>query len=238
MTRLRRLYLRSVVGVAGGLLIGLVIVGVLGYRHGSPAAPGDPRLVTAKASPAKSPAMMPLHDEPRPVPELRFADGNGRPLALADFRGKVVLLNIWATWCGPCRAEMPTLDRLQAKLGGPDFEVVALSIDRAGMGAVDRFYAEIGVKHLGRYLDVTAKTARDLGAYGLPTTLLIDREGREVARHVGPAEWDTPAMTGFFRKQLSREAGAARPAATAQPAALDLPAPGNTTSASKEGARS
>src|SRR3546814_20308238 len=83
------------------------------------------------------------------------------------------------------------------------------------MGAVARFYAEIGVKHLGRYIDVTAKTARNLGAYGLPTTLLIDRDGREVARYVGPAEWYTPSMTGFFRKLLSREAGAAPPAAFA-----------------------
>mgnify|MGYP003700628509 CR=1 FL=1 len=82
------------------------------------------------------------------------------------------------------------------------------SIDRAGIEAVDRFYAEIGVKHLGRYIDVSAKAARDLGAYGLPTTLLIDRDGREVARHVGPAEWDTPSMVMFFSSQLSRETGA------------------------------
>ncbi|MEQ9213448.1 MAG: TlpA disulfide reductase family protein [Marinovum algicola] len=208
MTRLQRLYVRSAIGVAGGLLIGLAIVGVLEYRDGSPVASGGPGLATAKIAPAKSPAAMTLHDAPRPVPELRFADGDGGPITLADFRDKVVLLNIWATWCGPCRAEMPTLDRLQAALGGLDFEVVALSIDRAGIEAVDRFYAEIGVKHLGRYIDVSAKAARDLGAYGLPTTLLIDRDGREVARHVGPAEWDTPSMVMFFSSQLSRETGA------------------------------
>lgn len=206
MTRLQRLYVRSAIGVAGGLLIGLAILGVLEYRDGSPAASGGP--VTAKIAPAKSPAAMTLHDAPRPVPELRFADGDGGPITLADFRGKVVLLNVWATWCGPCREEMPTLDRLQAALGGLDFEVVALSIDRIGIEAVDRFYAEIGVKHLGRYIDVSAKAARDLGAYGLPTTLLIDRDGREVARHVGPADWDTPSMVTFFGRQLSREAGA------------------------------
>lgn len=206
MTRLQRLYVRSAIGVAGGLLIGLAILGLLEYRDGSPAASGGP--VTAKGSPAKSPAAMTLHDAPRPVPELRFADGDGGPITLADFRGKVVLLNVWATWCGPCREEMPTLDRLQAALGGQDFEVVALSIDRIGIEAVDRFYAEIGAKHLGRYIDVSAKAARDLGAYGLPTTLLIDRDGREVARHVGPAEWDTPSMVTFFSRQLSREAGA------------------------------
>src|SRR3546814_16166982 len=109
---------------------------------------------------------MTLQDAPSALPEVRFTDGGGQPLTLGDFRGKMILLNIWATWCGPCRAEMPTLDRLHAKLGGPDFEVVALSIDRAGMGAVARFYAEIGVKHRGRYIDVPATTARNLGAYG------------------------------------------------------------------------
>lgn len=217
MTRLQRLYFHSAMGVAGGLVIGLAIVGVLAYRSGLPSGQtttGRPDLAIAGVLPAQSPAAMTLHDEPRPIAELRFEDGAGKPLTLADFRGKVVLLNIWATWCGPCRAEMPTLDRLQAMLGGPDFEVVALSIDRAGMGVVDRFYAEIGVTHLARYIDTSAKAARDLGAYGLPTTLLIDRQGREIARHVGPAEWDTPSMAAFFRKQLGREASAAHPATT------------------------
>src|SRR3546814_16274099 len=107
----------------------------------------------------------------------------------SDVCSSDLLLNIWATWCGPCRAEMPTLDRLQAKLGGPDFEVVALSIDRAGMGAVARFYAEIGVKHPGRYIDVPAKTARNLGAYGLPTQLRIDRDGCAGVRESGRAAW-------------------------------------------------
>ena len=262
MTRLQRRYLRSAVGVAGGILAGTVIVGILEYGSGSSAdivAIGGPGRATATAAASSGDAdgaagAMSPHDTAQPVPELRFEDGDGRPLTLADFRGKVVLLNVWATWCGPCREEMPTLDRLQAALGGPDFEVVALSIDRAGIDPVDRFYAEIGVRHLGRYIDVTGKTARDVGAYGLPTTLLIDREGREVARHVGPAEWDTPAMTAFFREQLSRGSGAAKPAAaiervghapqrpaagmptpTFHPAALDLPVPGNTTSAKKEG---
>src|SRR3546814_14258724 len=90
---------------------------------------------------------MSLHDSPRDLPDLQFKDGSGKPVSLADFRGRVVLLNLWATWCGPCREEMPTLDRLQATLGGPDFEVFALSIDRAGIGAVDAFFADIGVEN-------------------------------------------------------------------------------------------
>src|SRR3546814_14022824 len=86
---------------------------------------------------------MSLHEAPRTVAELRFNDGNGKSVTLTDFRGKIVLLNIWATCCGPCREEMPTLDRLQERLGGQEFEVVALSIDRAGIGVVSEFYAEI-----------------------------------------------------------------------------------------------
>jgi len=103
---------------------------------------------------------------------------------------------------------MPTLDRLQAALGGPDFEVVALSIDRSGIEAVDKFYAEVGVAHLARYIDESGRAAPRLNALGLPTTLLIDRQGREIARHVGPAEWDAPEILSFLRRQLSPDSGA------------------------------
>ena len=108
------------------------------------------RIVAAAGSP------MAMDEQPKSVPELHFTDGDGKARTLADFRGKVVLLNIWATWCGPCRKEMPTLDRLQAALGGPDFEVVPLSIDHKCIEAVDKFYAEIGVHHLARYVAPSA----------------------------------------------------------------------------------
>ena len=148
----------------------------------------------------------PLHVSPRELPELRFQDGEGAERSLADFRGKVVLLNIWATWCIPCRKEMPMLDRLQAQLGGPDFEVVALSIDRAGISVVEKFYKEIGLKTLGMYVDASGKASRVLGIVGLPTTVLIGRNGSELGRSVGPAEWDSPALVDFFRKQIERRA--------------------------------
>jgi len=156
-------------------------------------------------------AVMALHATPRAVPTFSFADGDGRPLSLTDFRGRVVLLNVWATWCGPCREEMPTLDRLQAELGGQDFEVVALSIDRAGPRVVTEFYDEIGVEHLAQYIDESANASQQLDAVGLPTTVLIDREGREIARHVGPAEWDTPAMIAFLYRQIESKSRALRP---------------------------
>jgi thiol-disulfide isomerase/thioredoxin len=141
-------------------------------------------------------------DAPRALPEIRFETGGGEARTLADFRGKVVLLNVWATWCGPCRKEMPTLDRLQARLGGPDFTVVPLSIDRQGVPAVNRFYEEIGIAHLGLYVDSSNRAGAALGLTGLPTTVLIDREGNEVARLVGPAEWDGPDMIALIEQYL------------------------------------
>ena len=134
-----------------------------------------------------------------PVPEIRFENGAGQSETLADFRGKVVLLNIWATWCAPCRKEMPMLDRLQAKLGGPNFTVVALSMDRGGLAVVKAFFAEIGIEHLALDIDTSSKAMFSLGVFGLPTTLLIDREGREVGRLIGPAEWNSPEMVSFIR---------------------------------------
>jgi thiol-disulfide isomerase/thioredoxin len=121
-------------------------------------------------------------DLPKPLPGIAVADGEGKFGSLADFRGKFVLLNIWATWCVPCRKEMPTLDRLEAKLGGPHFEVVAFSIDRGGAEAVRKFYADIGVRNLAVNLDAKGEAPFKLGAVGVPTTLLIDREGREIGR--------------------------------------------------------
>jgi len=179
---------------------------------------------------ADAPQKFAIHPEPKPVPEIQFQDSEGKGLTLADFRGKLILLNIWATWCLPCRQEMPTLDRLQAELGGPDFQVLALSIDRGGFEAITKFYAEIGVKHLAMYLDSSTEAASTLGAVGLPTTLLIDRDGREIGRLVGPAEWDSSDMIAFIRSYLPKKSGLLEPefwranTATANERWLSVPA--------------
>lgn len=136
------------------------------------------------------------------MPDLRFYDQAGKPLTLADFRGKVMLLNIWATWCTPCRKEMPALERLQQKLGGPDFEVVALSIDRGGAADVRRFYDEIGISALAIYVDPESQATAKLKTLGVPTTLLIDRAGRELWRKTGIAEWDAPDVVEELRSRL------------------------------------
>ena len=157
-----------------------------------------------------------LHETPREVPEIGFADGQGREVTLEDFRGRTVLLNVWATWCPPCVEEMPTLDALQAELGGDGFEVVALSIDRAGPGAVRTFFEQTGVEHLGLYIDETGRASSKLGVLGLPATLLIDEEGRELGRLIGPAEWDEPEMVDFLRGLAARGGKRAIPAEAEQ----------------------
>ena len=143
--------------------------------------------------------------KPKPVPELRFNDADGRAHTLADFRGKLVLLNIWATWCEPCREEMPALDRLQAKLGGERFQVVALSVDQEGLAIARRFYAETGIKALPLYIDPTAKAAFTVDAAGLPASLLIDRQGREIGRHLGAVKWDDAEVVERLRRAIAAE---------------------------------
>ena len=135
---------------------------------------------------------------PRPLAPLGFVDSDGATMTLSDFRGRIVLLNVWATWCVPCRKEMPALDRLQAKLGGPDFTVIPLSIDHRGRDAVTRFYRELGLSSLGIYIDKSANATYAINAVGLPVTLLIDRQGRELGRVIGAAEWDGAEMLSLI----------------------------------------
>src|SRR6516162_1942038 len=101
-----------------------------------------------------------MHDAPKPVAAIKLDDAQGQSRNLADFKGKIVLLNIWATWCGPCRKEMPALDRLQAAVGISDFEVVALSIDRGGLNTVRKFFAEVGIRNLAMYVDSAGRATR------------------------------------------------------------------------------
>ena len=162
----------------------------------------------AKSMPAlaqEAPQGFVLYGSAQPLPDARFVDASGASLRLSAFRGKVLLLNVWATWCGPCRKEMPTLDRLQAKLGGGDFQVIPLSTDSRGFEAIDVFFREIGATHLGKFLDVYNEAMGNLNIVGIPTTLLIDRQGRELGRLVGPAEWDSPDMIAFLQGIIARK---------------------------------
>jgi thiol-disulfide isomerase/thioredoxin len=133
---------------------------------------------------------------PRPAVDISFEGPDGQKMQLSDFRGRAVLLNIWATWCVPCREEMPALDRLQSLAGGADFEVVAVNIDTARLEKRKQFLDEIGVKALAFYADQSADLFQVLKragkVVGLPTTILIDSHGCEVGLLAGAAAWDSP----------------------------------------------
>jgi thiol-disulfide isomerase/thioredoxin len=137
------------------------------------------------------------------VADIAFADGQGKPLKLSDWRGKVILVNLWATWCAPCRKEMPALAALQSKLGGEDFEVLAISIDRKGAAASAAFLDEAKATVLKLYVDPSSKALGALQAIGLPASVLIDRDGREIGRLLGPAEWNAPEAEQLIKAAIA-----------------------------------
>ncbi|MFP6699346.1 MAG: TlpA disulfide reductase family protein, partial [Alphaproteobacteria bacterium] len=141
--------------------------------------------------------------KPLPAPAIEFRDNQDQIQDLSVARGKVVLLNFWTTWCGPCRREMPDLDALQANLGGPEFTVMAISSDRQGLEVIRKFYRQYKIKHLAVFNDKTSKATRAFKAYGLPTSVLIDARGRELGRLVGPAEWNSEQAVALIKAAIA-----------------------------------
>jgi thiol-disulfide isomerase/thioredoxin len=190
------------------VLIGAVAAALLLAGAGAATlirAPAPPRAGTPAL--AGSFADFTVNAAPSPAPEVGFML-DGKPMSLADFRGRIVLVNFWATWCGPCVAEMPSLDRLEAELGGEEFAVITLSEDR-NPAVIAPFYEKHGLRHLKRYHDPSGGLSRAFGIRGLPTTVLLDREGREVGRIEGPAEWDSAEALALIRHFIGQ-----RPART------------------------
>jgi thiol-disulfide isomerase/thioredoxin len=195
--------MRRMTGVAAAGAVVLAAVAAAGFWQARQARVAAPPLTGAAAE-------MAILDVPEPAPDISFSDAAGNSVSLADFRGRVVLLNLWATWCAPCVRELPSLDRLQAQLGGPGFQVVALSIDREGMAKVGPFLAEVGVAALAPHLDPSGRSPIAFGARGLPSTYLIDREGRIVGRQETDAEWDDPGAVALIRYYVEGEGEALR----------------------------
>ena len=198
LRKIGRLRLYSAAAAVGVLIVLAGVYGIAHLRSNPADAACRPAVnIARRIAPlvhgevaALAVAQTPFH-----MPDLTFKDANGADRTLADWRGRTVLLNLWATWCVPCRREMPALDALQAKLGGPDFEVVAVNIDTRDSQKPLAFLNDIGVGHLVYYSDRTAHVFEDLKeagkAFGMPTTVIVDRNGCEIGAMAGPAEWSS-----------------------------------------------
>jgi len=200
-----------VAGGVAGVVVGLAAVyGIatsLGNRAGDAGCP--PAVETARrAAPLAQGevAAVAMAEKPLRLPDLVFHDASGAERHLSDWQGRTVLFNLWATWCVPCRKEMPALDELQTKLGGPNFEVVAVNIDTRDPDKPRTWLSEAGINRLAYYADPTAKVFQDLKligkAFGMPTTLIVDPARCEIGTVAGPAEWASEDAINLMRAAL------------------------------------
>ena len=203
--------------IVTGLAVGLAVVygiATLGSNAGGDAANKATCRPAVELAKKLAPlargevAAVNMAKSPLKLPDLAFQDAAGKPLTLADWRGRTVLLNLWATWCVPCRKEMPALDLLQQRLGGPAFEVVTINIDTRDPDKPKAWLAEVGVAKLAYYADPAAKTFQDLKAagraIGMPTTLLVDPQGCELGTIAGPAEWASDEAGKLIEAALAK----------------------------------
>lgn len=207
----RRLLLLAGASVAGALAGLAGVYGIGGLQRN---AGGDPACqpaveIAKKIAPFARGEVAAVNVASKPflLPELVFQDASGATRSLQDWRGRMVLLNLWATWCEPCRKEMPALDALQAELGSPRFEVVAVNVDTRDPDKPKIWLKEFGIQRLAYYADSEAKVFQDLKvagrAFGMPTTLLIDSQGCEVATLAGPADWASDDAVKLVKAALT-----------------------------------
>lgn len=193
--------------LAGGALAAILVLAAVyvtlwpqGNGEGIAACQASaPTIASLKPLARGDMAALVVDDEPAPVAEISFIDDVGKTRALSEWAGRTVLVNLWATWCVPCKREMPALDRLQSELGGDGFEVVAINLDLGGPDKGKTFYGEVGLKSLAYYHDPEAKVFRAVKAIGMPTSLIVDANGCEIARLAGPAEWASDDALALLR---------------------------------------
>lgn len=176
--------------VATAVLVGVLYVILSGPVH-----------AVGELPPALS-GLQRVHPAP-PAPDIAVADGQGRLHMLDEFRGHYLLVNLWATWCVPCVRELPALAGLKAALKGQGLKIIAVNVGHADTPTIRAFLAAHHAKTLGVWRDTGQVFIRGFDAYGLPTSVLIDPSGREIARIVGTANWDAPAAIGYFRHLLA-----------------------------------
>ena len=204
--------------LAGAGLAALAVLGTALYGSGllpgnmagapQPCAGATQAVARVDASAKGEVAGMQAVTQARPAPEIRFKGPDGAETGLSDLKGRLLLVNLWATWCAPCKAEMPALDRLQAELGGPDFTVVAINVDTRNLDKPPEWLKQAGIHALAFYADpggrVLPAIQRDTQSPGLPTTMLIDPQGCTIGVMKGPAAWSSPDGLGLIRAVLGR----------------------------------
>lgn len=204
--------------MAGAGLAALAVLGTALYGSGllpgntggaaQPCAGATNALARVDAAAKGEVAGMQALKQARPAPEIRFKGPDGAETGLSDLKGRLLLVNLWATWCAPCKAEMPALDRLQAELGGPDFAVVAINVDTRNLDKPPEWLKQAGIHALPFYADpggrVLPAIQRDTQSPGLPTTMLIDAQGCTIGVMKGPATWSSPDGLGLIRAVLGR----------------------------------
>ncbi|MFN4141006.1 TlpA family protein disulfide reductase [Aestuariivirga sp.] len=204
--------------IAAGLVVLAAITGYYLFeattRKGGPAEEPPEPAAAAPAAPAAGAgvsrelatgtlAAFLVRPDRKALPDVAFADGSGTAVKLSNWKGRVVLINLWATWCAPCRKEMPDLARLQQELGSDQFEVVAISVDRKGAEASSAFLRETGAENLKLYVEPTTRIVSELQSAGLPATILVDRRGREIGRLLGPANWAAPEAFALVKAAIA-----------------------------------
>jgi thiol-disulfide isomerase/thioredoxin len=193
------------IAAAGAVAVAMLAAGSIVAIGRPVASPQSPPQAGTCAPPRGEFVNFAAAPTPRPLADVPFFDKDGRPRRFADYRGRGLVVNFWATWCAPCVKEMPDLDRLNARLKGEDIDVLTLSSDREGAPVVESFFRRLDLKTLPVLLDKNGAVARAHKVAGLPTTLLVDREGREVARVVGVAAWDSDAVVATVRRCIGEK---------------------------------
>ncbi len=193
-----------IIGVIAAVII--IAVGFVASRPSPESAPQTAQKAAepAAAAPEPSKTEIVMHAVPVPAPATVFKDAADTDKTLANFAGKVLVVNFWATWCAPCVKEMPTLDALQAKMGGDGFQVLAISQDREGARVAKPFAEKNEWKNLPFYAEAPGKFMRDAKLVGLPTSLIIDKNGQEVARAEGELDWNSPEVEKILRDLMSK----------------------------------
>lgn len=185
-----KIFLAAVLYAAVALGANPVFAGGPDYGALSDLRAGDMRKLSVLATPA-------------PASQQAFEDADGNAVTLADWHGQTVLVNFWATWCAPCRAEMPSLNALQQELGGADFQVVTIATGRNPLPAIRKFFGEVGLTDLPILRDPNRALSRDMGVLGLPASVILNAEGEEVARMTGDADWHSADALAFLRAVIA-----------------------------------